>query len=106
MTEREKMLAGLPYDPGDPDLREGRARAVALTIAINAEPDRDRRRDLVNALVKASDARAVIMPGFFCDYGVNIHWAPTPSSTPTAFFWTARKSASATTFRRDRACNC
>ena len=73
MTEREKMLAGLPYDPGDPDLREGRARAVALTIAINAEPDRDRRRDLVNALVKASDARAVIMPGFFCDYGVNIH---------------------------------
>ncbi len=73
MTEREKMLAGLPYDPGDPDLREDRARAVALTIAINAEPDRDRRRDLVNALVKASDARAVIMPGFFCDYGVNIH---------------------------------
>ena len=27
MTEREKMLAGLPYDPGDPDLRDGRARA-------------------------------------------------------------------------------
>ena len=39
MTEREKMLAGLPYDPGDPDLRDGRARAVALTVAINAEPD-------------------------------------------------------------------
>ena len=29
MTEREKMLAGLPYDPGDPDLRDSRARAVA-----------------------------------------------------------------------------
>lgn len=73
MTEREKMLAGLPYDPGDPDLREGRARAVALTVAINAEPDRDRRRSLVNSLVRASDGAAIIMPGFFCDYGDNIH---------------------------------
>ena len=73
MTEREKMLAGLPYDPGDPDLRDGRARAVALTVAINAEPDRDRRRVLVNELVNAADGKATIMPGFFCDYGVNIH---------------------------------
>lgn len=73
MTEREKMLAGLPYDPGDPDLRDGRARAVGLTVAINAEPDRDRRGSLVNELVDAADGKAVIMPGFFCDYGVNIH---------------------------------
>ena len=73
MTEREKMLAGLPYDPGDPDLRDGRARAVALTVAINAEPDREKREALVNQLVRASDGGAVIMPGFFCDYGVNIH---------------------------------
>lgn len=73
MTEREKMLAGLPYDPGDPDLRDGRARAVALTVAINAELDRDKRRALVNRLVCAADGSAVVMPGFFCDYGVNIH---------------------------------
>ena len=73
MTERENMLAGLPYDPGDPDLRDGRARAVALTVAINAEPDRDRRGALVNELVNAADRKAIIMPGFFCDYGVNIY---------------------------------
>ena len=73
MTEREKMLAGLPYDPGDPDLRDGRARAVGLTVAINAEPDRERRGALVNELVNAAAGKAVIMPGFFCDYGVNIH---------------------------------
>ena len=73
MTEREKMLSGLPYDPGDPDLRDGRARAVGLTVAINAEPDRERRGALVNELVNAADGKAVIMPGFFCDYGVNIH---------------------------------
>ena len=73
MTEREKMLAGLPYDPGDQELRDGRARAVGLTVAINAEPDRERRGALVNELVNAADGKAVIMPGFFCDYGVNIH---------------------------------
>jgi maltose O-acetyltransferase len=47
---------------------------VALTVAINAEPDRDRRRALVNQLVRASDSAAIIMPGFYCDYGVNIHF--------------------------------
>lgn len=73
MTEREKMLAGLPYDPGDPDLRDGRARAVALTMALNTEPDRSRRAVIVNELVRAEDGAAVVMPGFFCDYGVNIH---------------------------------
>ena len=47
--------------------------AFAETVAINAEPDRDRRSVLVNELVHAADGRAVVMPGFFCDYGVNIH---------------------------------
>ena len=72
MTEREKMLAGLPYDPGDPELAAGRARAVGLTIRINTQPDRVARRALVNELVRAVDGAAVIMPGFFCDYGDNI----------------------------------
>lgn len=73
MTERDKMLAGLLYDPGDPDLAAGRARAVGLTMRINTEPDRVARRALVNELVSAADGAAVIMPGFFCDYGDNIH---------------------------------
>lgn len=74
MTEREKMLAGLNYDPGDPELVAGRARAVGLTMRINQEPDREKRRALVNDLVHATDGRAAIMPGFFCDYGDNIHF--------------------------------
>ena len=72
MTEREKMIAGLPYDPGDPELRDGRARAVGLTIRINQEPDRDARRALVSDLIQSVDGEAVVMPGFFCDYGFNI----------------------------------
>lgn len=74
MTEREKMLAGLLYDPCDVELAEGRARAVGLTMRVNTEPDRVARRALVNDLVCASDEGAVIMPGFFCDYGDNIHF--------------------------------
>jgi maltose O-acetyltransferase len=73
MTEREKMLAGLTYDPGDPELVAARARAVGLTMRINQQPDHDKRRALVNELVRATDGRAAIMPGFFCDYGDNIH---------------------------------
>ncbi|MNU27070.1 putative acetyltransferase [compost metagenome] len=74
MTEREKMLAGLNYDPGDSELVAGRARAVGLTMRINQEPDREKRRALVNELVQATDGRAAIMPGFFCDYGDNIRF--------------------------------
>ena len=73
MTEREKMLAGLAYDPSDRQLVAGRARAVGLTMRINQEPDREKRRLLVNELVQAADRQAAIMPGFFCDYGDNIH---------------------------------
>ena len=72
MTEREKMIAGLPYAAGDAELAAARARAVALTTQINVEPTREARRALVNALVQAEDGAATIMPGFFCDYGDNV----------------------------------
>lgn len=72
MTEREKMLAGLPYDAGDPDLRAGRARAAALSVLLRTEPDAEVRRRAANELIRAADNDAEISPGFFCDYGVNI----------------------------------
>ena len=105
MTEREKMLAGLPYDPGDPDLRDGRARAVALTVAINAEPDRDRRGALVNELVTAADGKAIIMPGSSATTASTSIWARGPLRTPTACSWTAPRSVSATTSRPGQACS-
>lgn len=73
MTEREKMLAGLAYHAADADLVAGRARALALTMQINQETDTMRRQALVNRLVDAVGGAAVIMPGFYCDYGINIH---------------------------------
>jgi maltose O-acetyltransferase len=68
MTEREKMLAGLLYDPTDAELVEGRARAARLMRRFNAEGDAAALRELVGGLGAGSEIR----PGFACDYGANI----------------------------------
>jgi maltose O-acetyltransferase len=68
MTEREKMLAGLLYDPTDPELVEGRARAARLMRRFNAEGDAAALRELIGGLGPGSEVR----PGFACDYGANI----------------------------------
>ncbi len=72
MTEREKMLAGEPYDPFDPDLLVGRKRAQETVIEFNAEPAEERRLAIIGALLGAFGERSLIVPPFFCDYGVNI----------------------------------
>ncbi|MGC4118086.1 MAG: sugar O-acetyltransferase [Myxococcales bacterium] len=74
MTEREKMLAGEPYDPMAPELVATRARARDLCQALNAthEADQDERRRLLCALLATGGDSAWIQPPFFCDYGSNI----------------------------------
>lgn len=73
-TEREKMLAGEPYDPMDPDLVARRERARDLCWALNATRDRDaaERRRLLQALFARGGDTAWMQPPFFCDYGTNI----------------------------------
>ncbi len=73
-TEREKMLAGEPYDPLDPELAAARARARDLCRALNAtrESDsRERRRILTELLGEGGDT-VWLEPPFHCDYGSNI----------------------------------
>lgn len=76
MTEREKMIAGEFYRPGDPDLVAARKRAQALTRAYNATTygEDDVRRPLLDALLGSGAGRAVIRPPFHVDYGFNIHF--------------------------------
>ena len=73
-TEREKMLAGDPYDPFDPELVVARARARDLCLDLNAtrEGDADVRRGILRALLGAGGDTVWMQPPFFCDYGTNI----------------------------------
>jgi maltose O-acetyltransferase len=73
-TEREKMLAGGMYDPFDPELVAGRARARDLCQQLNATRESEeveRRRILRELFAKGGDSVWMQAP-FYCNYGTNI----------------------------------
>src|SRR3954463_12864441 len=73
-AERQKMLDGEMYDPLDPELVAGRARARDLCQDLNAtreSEDVERRRILRDLFGKGGDS-VWMQPPFFCDYGGNI----------------------------------
>lgn len=74
-TEQEKMLAGLMYDPGDPELRAQRKKARQLFEVFNRSSivDREHRTRLLKQLFGSTGERVYIEPFFGCDYGCNIH---------------------------------
>ena len=73
-TERQKMLRGELYDPMDPELVEGRARARELCQSLNAsrEGEQEKRRTILVELFGRGGASVWMQPPFFCDYGSNI----------------------------------
>ena len=74
-TEREKMLAGELYDPGDPELVALRRRAQELMQAYNATIVGDPARWPILDELLGSHERPAIRAPFFVDYGVHIHIA-------------------------------
>lgn len=74
MSEREKMLAGEPYDARDPSLVAARVRARRLTAALTALDPADsvRRRTVLEELLGSLGEDSHVEPGFGCDYGSNI----------------------------------
>lgn len=76
MTEKEKMIQGLPYDPLDKELIAGRLNARRLVKEIAEIPmDKERqRRHLFKKLLGSTAGRFYIENPFICDYGYNIHW--------------------------------
>jgi maltose O-acetyltransferase len=73
-SERDKMLAGEMYDPGDPGLVADRERARDLCQALNAtrEAEQEERRRILRELFAAGGDTVLMQPPFFCDYGTNI----------------------------------
>ena len=73
-TQRDKMLAGEMYDPFDPELVAGRARARDLCQRLNNSLEREeaeRRRILQDLFGRGGDT-VWMQPPFYCDYGANI----------------------------------
>ena len=73
-TEKEKMVRGALYDPGDPELAQDRARAQRFMAQYNQTTLNDAvlRRDLLEAHLGAIGARGAIRAPIFIDYGYNI----------------------------------
>ena len=73
-TEKDKMLAGDPYQPAVLKLQVAMAQAKEWMAEYNAAmawPPADRRAILCRRLGHVGEG-AVIRPPFFCDYGFNI----------------------------------
>jgi len=74
MSERQKMISGLPYDPGDSELQADQTAAnqwmVRYNAAIAATPAE--RRDLLRQQMGEVGEGAIVRPPFHCDYGYNI----------------------------------
>ena len=73
-TERDRMLAGEPYDPMDGELVAGRERARDLCRSLNAsaESEQDNRRAILIELFGRGGDSVWMQPPFFCDYGCHI----------------------------------
>jgi maltose O-acetyltransferase len=75
MTEKDKMIAGQLYRPGDPQLVADRARAQSLMRDYNATivSEGDERGSILDALLGSRGDDCAIRAPFFVDYGYNIH---------------------------------
>lgn len=73
-TEWQKMVAGQPYDAGDPELKAARERCRFLYHTFNTSWQEKPARDaLLRELLGSRGNVCGINPPFFCDYGANIH---------------------------------
>ncbi|MFC3414826.1 maltose acetyltransferase domain-containing protein [Algoriphagus hitonicola] len=74
MSEKEKMLSGLLYQAGDPELTADRIKARKLLKAYNlSDPEEiEERKGLLKKLIGKSGGNFWIEPPFQCDYGYNI----------------------------------
>jgi len=72
--EKQKMIAGEPYRPGDETLRADRLRARHLVYRYNhTAPDEKTERQNILAELLGQGEGAYIEPSFRCDYGYNIY---------------------------------
>ena len=77
MTNKELMLAGLPFIGGDAELMEDKAKARSISNKYNSIDDSDEnckveRKKVLKQLLGGCGDTIFIKPPFRCDYGYNI----------------------------------
>jgi len=74
-SQRERMLAGDPYDATDSELQKESHRAIALTERYNRTSvgDLEERARILRELLGTIGEGVEIRPPFHCDYGYQIH---------------------------------
>ncbi len=75
MTEREKMLSGLLYDPSDPELSRQRdvARNMAAAFNRTTEEEKLKRQEILKALLGSMGEWTELYPSVQFDYGCNTY---------------------------------
>jgi len=78
MTEKQKMLAGQPYDATDAELVALREAAASWMARYNAalSASAGEHRALLRQQLAMVGERAEIRPPFYCDYGFNLSIGP------------------------------
>ncbi len=76
VSERDKMLAGAPYDPGDAALVALRRKAQGLMRAYNQTIDGEATRAVLLRDLLGTWNETTIRAPFHVDYGAHIHLAP------------------------------
>lgn len=73
-TNRERMLAGEPYNPFDRTLRAERQKARQLLSRLNGLTGAEQAelKEVISQLLGKTGKQIWIEPPFFCDYGSNI----------------------------------
>lgn len=73
-SEKERMLAGDPYNSRDPELlgMYHKARSLLATYAETPSTDAAAKQDVLKSLLGSMGAGVWIEAPFFCDYGENI----------------------------------
>jgi maltose O-acetyltransferase len=74
LSQKQKMLAGAHYDPGDPQLCEERARAQTFMRAYNATivTDGAVRKPLLRDHLGSIGEKCAVRAPFYVDYGYNV----------------------------------
>ncbi len=74
-TEKQKMIAGDLYQPGDKQLCAEREIAQQLMQEYNVTTvaDADKRRDILSRLMPASSTKVALRAPIYVDYGYNMY---------------------------------